>query len=388
MSHASRTSAAGSRETRRQLVDRLLSDRAYHIEFNGFLTNHVKHAVIALDGLGAPSERVEGYFRKYAAETPYGFGLEPARASGFPVDRERWLLYRGRRTNFEGLRRFFAEEERRLGLALLLERYVPDLLPGLAGGLLHGLIHLGWALDAGQRDMVVEGLAYLAYTYVASRARDAESSAANVYESLAEAPSREEIRRWLHETRALDALQPSAGFQSQLAGTGTQLVVAQVLERGHPFVDARPAWIDRLPFDSLWQQLHEAAARVYLGEPADFVLLHVVTGLHALEQIARAMPEDRRREVVAAGWRAIAAVLIARGGLAVAPRDVAGPGPSWDGVLSRAMREDEEHNIKLVYVMRSHWRRYGQSLFLTAASRFIATPSVPRFSPDGPGFRS
>ena len=35
------------------VVETLLNDQSYHIEFNGFLTNHVKHAVIALNRLGA-----------------------------------------------------------------------------------------------------------------------------------------------------------------------------------------------------------------------------------------------------------------------------------------------------------------------------------------------
>ena len=40
------------------MINELLDDQRYDIEFNGHLTNHVKHAVIALAGLGVPDERI------------------------------------------------------------------------------------------------------------------------------------------------------------------------------------------------------------------------------------------------------------------------------------------------------------------------------------------
>jgi hypothetical protein len=44
------------------LAHKLLSDRSFHIEFGGFLTNHVKHAVVALEGLGASAELIQRYW--------------------------------------------------------------------------------------------------------------------------------------------------------------------------------------------------------------------------------------------------------------------------------------------------------------------------------------
>ncbi|GAB2685119.1 hypothetical protein [Nocardia thraciensis] len=37
-------------------VSDLLDDRTHHIEFNGHLTNHVKHAVVALAAIGASEQ--------------------------------------------------------------------------------------------------------------------------------------------------------------------------------------------------------------------------------------------------------------------------------------------------------------------------------------------
>ena len=63
------------------VVETLLNDQSYHIEFNGFLTNHVKHAVIALNRLGASPQRIQEYYDTYVKCTPYGYGVDPARPS-------------------------------------------------------------------------------------------------------------------------------------------------------------------------------------------------------------------------------------------------------------------------------------------------------------------
>ena len=48
------------------VVAQLLSDRSKHIEFGGFLTNHVKHAVVALHGLDAPAGKIQHYWDECA----------------------------------------------------------------------------------------------------------------------------------------------------------------------------------------------------------------------------------------------------------------------------------------------------------------------------------
>ena len=55
-------------------VAQMLDDKSFHIEFHGYLSNHAKHAVIALDGLGANAEGIAAYVDDYA-RTTYGVGL-------------------------------------------------------------------------------------------------------------------------------------------------------------------------------------------------------------------------------------------------------------------------------------------------------------------------
>ena len=49
----------------------------------------------------------------------------------------------------------------------------------------------------------------------------------------------------------------------------------------------------------------------------------------------------------------------------------------WTDIVQRGIAEEEEHNIKLVYVARELWKRYGKwSGFSEAANSFTVTPSI------------
>ena len=40
-------------------VEQMLDDKSFHIEFHGYLSNHAKHAVIALNGLRGKARTTE-----------------------------------------------------------------------------------------------------------------------------------------------------------------------------------------------------------------------------------------------------------------------------------------------------------------------------------------
>jgi hypothetical protein len=52
------------------VVADLLDNNDYHIEFHGYLTNHVKHAIVALAGLDAPDDVIRAYWDTCAPCTP------------------------------------------------------------------------------------------------------------------------------------------------------------------------------------------------------------------------------------------------------------------------------------------------------------------------------
>lgn len=388
------------------VVEKLLSDQSYDIEFNTFLSNHVKHAVVALEGLGASPERIKEYYDTYAECTPYGYGLEPPRSSEQTITQDNWRQFFGKLCSFGSYCRFFDQKEKELGMERLLGEYVPVLLPGCAGRLLHGTIHLGWALDAGNRWMIIEGLAYMAFSYLscdpdrafldAHGADEAETvfgsllRMADAWENDAEG-----LKAWHEATLTNEKYTAAAGFHPELAKTGTQYNIAKVLAEGHPLIHATPAWIENLDMASIWKELHEAVALIYMTAPGDFISLHLITSLHAMEKIAEHLPVDQQKFAVKCFWTAVLGVTFSRGKFperatlealhaqykdAVDHEGKPVEGPEWERIVARAIREEEEHNPKLVYALRLQWERFGRrSLFRIAANHFTDTPQIPKF---------
>jgi hypothetical protein len=85
------------------------------------------------------------------------FRLEAAMPAGQKVTETTWEDQLGKKKDFSALYDFFDEQERKKGLEGVVKSYAPLLLPGTAAALMHGIIHLGWGLDAGNRCMVIEG---------------------------------------------------------------------------------------------------------------------------------------------------------------------------------------------------------------------------------------
>ncbi len=380
----------------------LLDDQTYHIEFNGHLTNHAKHAVVALAGLGADPERIRSYYDQYVELTPYGYGLEPPVASTHVITTSNWKELFGKRTSFSAYCEFFDDQERALGTEKLLARYVPELVAGWAGAFTHATIHLGWALDAGSRWMMIEGLAYMAFSYASCHPershtrRPASSGEQGAVHSLIDIAAAWEagdaLEVWV-EAVVDDTESPAvAEMHPELARSGLQYRIGRLLAEGHPLIYEIPAWIEDQDVLTSWEQLHYAVALVYMTNPGDFVLLHLITSLHAMEQIAQRLPEERRRDVLRCFWIGMLCILLQarfpdRRALETLHRryrdafDATGQpaGEDWDEIVARAVQEDEEHNPKMVYVLRRIWNRTGgQTIYREAAGQFTTTPDLPK----------
>ncbi|MEE8608766.1 MAG: questin oxidase family protein [Nitrospiraceae bacterium] len=392
-------------KNRRNVVERLLNDQSYHIEFNVFLTNHVKHAVIALNGLGASPQRIEDYYDSYASCTAYGYGLEPQRLSEQTITQDNWQAYFGKHCSFTSYCQFFDQQEKQLGMHRLLGEYLPSLLPGCVGSLMHGTIHLGWALDSGNRWMIIEGLAYMAFSYVSCQPEKtfpadpnplADKSALDSLIRIAETweTDREALCAWLETTLKADKYSEAAGFHPELSVTGTQYQIAKVLAEGHPLIHATPAWIESQDMATIWKQLYDALTLLYMTEPGDFIVLHLITSLYAMEQIAKQLPVDEQKRAIKCYWTAMLGVLFSRGEMPSKARLAAlhakykdaldgdgsvREGQDWEQIISQAINEEEEHNPKLVYVQNLMWKRFGRrSVFRVAAGHFTTTPKIPK----------
>jgi hypothetical protein len=387
-----------------EIVETLLNDQSFHIEFNGFLSNHVKHAIVALNGLGASPKMIQEYRDHYAECTTYGYGLEPSRPSEHTITQDNWQDYFGKHCSFTSYCQFFDQKEKELGMKRMLEEYLPSILPGCVGALMHGTIHLGWALDSGNRWMIIEGMAYMAFSYVschteksfpATRGPVADHSVLDSLLGIADAwaADGEALRDWLETTLADEKYSASSGFHPELAVTGAQFNIAKVLTEGHLLIHATPAWIEEQDMPTIWKQMHEAVTLLYMTKPGDFFLLHLITSLHAMEQITNQLPVDQQKLAVKYYWTAMLGILFSFGEFPARAKLEAlhsqykdtiddgdlSEGQQWEQIVALALTEEEEHNPKLVYVMRLLWKRFGhRSIFRVAAGHFTTTPEIPR----------
>ncbi|MBW4597758.1 MAG: questin oxidase family protein [Brasilonema angustatum HA4187-MV1] len=386
------------------LIDELLNDRSYHIEFNGHLTNHVKHAVIALAGLGASSEKINAYYNNYAKMTPYGYGLEPPKASSHIVTEANWASFLGQRTSFSAYCEFFDQQEKKLGLNEVLKRYLPLLLPGWAGAFTHATIHLGWALDANHRWMTIEGLAYMSFAYVSCCPERADSTENNSAEDEQAINSllriagvweddRDALKQWVETLLDDTEFKNATGIHTELMRSGLQYRIARLLKEGHPLIYKTPTWIDGQDVSRSWLQLYYAMTLLYLAKPGDFILLHLITSLYAMEQISKYLPENEQKKVVKHFWIGMLCIVFSgadfpkRSKLAALHktfRDAVDEGghtswhQDWKILIARAIEEEEEHNPKLVYVLQQVWKRTGcVSIYRFAAGQLTLTPELP-----------
>ncbi|RDI53402.1 questin oxidase family protein [Nocardia mexicana] len=379
-------------------VSDLLDDRTHHIEFNGHLTNHVKHAVVALAAIGASEQRIREYYREYARLTPYGFPLEPRRTSTQVIDSDNWREFLGQRVHFDAYLTFFDREVDERGITGAVATYAPELLRGWIGAFTHAAIHLGWAVWAEHPGLTAEALAYLAFSFVRSvgdeRTAGPEVAAADPLESLFRLSD-----RWSGDSRFRDAVETVVDdtntfteLHPELNRSGLQARVASVAAADIADLTDTPAWIHALPDAERRERVRRAVTLLYLAQPGDFVVLHLITSLFALEVIADALgtPEATAavydlywagaRIITAAERKFPAAAKLRELDALYADRKsgrTAHALDEFDVAARRAWLEDEEHNPKLVFVLRTWWDASDWTAYRHAAAQFTRTPELP-----------
>lgn len=135
------------------------SSKNYHIEYDGFLSNHVIHGIIALYRLSANEERIQSFIKFYSHKL-----RQPEL-----IKEERSIEdLKGKRIAYKTLVDHYYEIylDCNSDVKLFLEKTWPDLCDGMAGSAIHGLIHLGYALSEGYAQNIIDAVAYVHHSYV------------------------------------------------------------------------------------------------------------------------------------------------------------------------------------------------------------------------------
>ncbi|KAL3927348.1 MAG: hypothetical protein SGPRY_002865, partial [Prymnesium sp.] len=369
------------------------------------------HAVIALAALGASEARIEGYWEEYSKCTLYGYPLEKARVYAGPaLTRETWTSAIGVKECFPPLHNFFTSEMNRLNSPeKLVQAYATELLPGMPGALTHGIIHLGWAIDAGSAEMTAEGAAYLAAVSLSVRPERfvrCDHADASPFASLlraSEAFHAADGPAWVASVKADPKFDDS--FHPELKVAGFQREVAKVLAEGHPLVSEMPEWLYTHSAEDAMEQLYQCVTLLYLASagdqagrgtgrapgaagagPGNFLTLHLLTSLWAVEHVMRPLDASAQGLALQCYWSMLLAIAITSNAglptretlevvlekypLAASSRaDATGSIDSseWKSVIDAAIAEEEEHNQKLVYVLSQLHQSEGQGAVIRSA---------------------
>jgi len=119
--------------------------------------------LISLYEMGATPQRLLDYYNYYVAR------LEPSIPSMKFINAGNWRFYLGTHQFYNDYKEFFKSEVTRLGsLQSVVSEYVPILIEGVVGGAFHPLLTLGYGIeisDLDSGDLVIDGLAYLAFSF-------------------------------------------------------------------------------------------------------------------------------------------------------------------------------------------------------------------------------
>jgi hypothetical protein len=326
----------------RQLLTR---NHGLRPEYGPGYSNHVSMGLYALSALGGSSQQLRAF-----ADESWG-PLEPLpKAAGPAVSRERFQSHLGQRAALNGYRNLFQREVSQQGRAATLERYLPQLLPGLGTAAFHPLIRTGYGVRFGDAREVADGLAYWATAYMPlGPLAAARSSTAG-----SEAEPGVLLQR-LREAR-----------QGKDSGTGSGLVLERMREAAN-VPEFGPTVAALQPREDTLRKLAAAALQLYTLTDGDFTALHAVTGTHALRML---WPHVSQKELaVRYLWQALAAAYLTVGTPALSPaKPVAGEAPGWPQLVAKVLASTDEHDLKLVDVAREEGAFYQDAGYRRAAA--------------------
>ena len=322
------------------------------VEFPVFLANHVPMVLIALDRLGASSERMEAWYETYRETNR----LPPITAAVAAIDPRDWKAALGDRARETDFRRFFANEVERLGVADSVQTYLPSLIQGVAGSATHPMMRLAYGLLRQDRDEVGVALAYWATCYLPLPAPG---------QSRPRTDDPTEVLAWVAAIGGLRDYET----ESDLLWHNIRAVGA--MPEFRPVVD----WLAFGPDTP--RRMAAAALALFLGT-MDFCALHAVTGLHWARLISPLLKD--KEPLYRAFWQVVAALVPKIGVLSLPSSSEIEDmrhraAPSWSEIKAAAIRSNDEHDVSLTFSCLEEEAVWNDPLYRVAAARRLGLMS-------------
>jgi hypothetical protein len=275
------------------------------------------------------------------------------------VDKTTWKGLIGKNKRYSDLVEFFERELSTRRLDDVLNEYIPELIEGLSGAAFHGLITLGYALEfMDDTSNVAEGLAYLTFC----------NSSLGIPSKTNQFKDPLQVLKEVRADRTFeDVVQRKFGFQTGMTEMGKHSQALQKYDLGIPS-DADP--------EELVQTFMKVAVELFLETGAlDFFLLHGVTSMRALKTIlSHIKDKETQLDALRFFWRAAVCTYVVQQEKPLEPiKNFESKHVSWSDIIDRAIREDDEHLIKLIFVCHEEGKESGnkERLYKEAAQRAL-----------------
>jgi len=364
MEHSNQNLRDSRQEDRKQVLEELIQNGTrYHIDYSGYLSNHLVHGLVALYKLGASSTRLKEFYSTYV------LSLEPSIPSQHEINSSNWKEFLGTRQGYRDYCDFFRSEASSKGTNEMLNEYFPQLIEGLSGSAFHGLIQLGYAIESGIDNIICDGIAYLAFAYhsLGKLNNPSENKPADLQSSSCLA-----ILKQVHDNTAFKGIfEPDMRFQDKMK----MLDYVNIAKYDLP-EDFVPTTVD---IDAVVQLFLRVTVELFAftKDSNDFFLLHGVTSFQALKVVLSKI-EDRRTQIEALRyfWKAAVATYICQGMPTIRDSQEteihSAQIPEWKELIETVIACDNEHLIKLVYVCHREEER-GSLLYRFTCWKAITT---------------
>ena len=310
--------------------------------YRGGLASHHPMAIWALGAMGASDADMDRFEAHYLRQ------LEPIANAVVTIQEGDEAAHLGSPRAFPEWVVYFSNAIARDGAGAVLRRWVDRFMPAVAAGAFHGAIRTAFALESDAKDELAHGLAYWAAAYGTL--------------PLAPEPAGSLSP---HEVFAAIARDPAYGSMRPAGRSIVDRTVAAARSSGFA---AHAASLD--PEQLALDAVALALLRAYAAS-GDFTLLHGVTGTHAFRLLAPYTSDSGA--ALADLWAAAVAVYMGCGappveGWALGDDDSL----DWPAIHARAVKRDDEHDIKLAYSCWREWQHRGGDLYRRAASARVA----------------
>ena len=317
---------------------RIEAAHRYGAIYRGGFASHHPMALAALDAMGATDADLDRFEARYLAQ------LEPIPRAVVDIQAGDEAAHLGSPRAYPEWVVYFSRAIERDGAGEVLRRWIDRLTPAIAAGAFHGAIRTAFALESEAPGELAHALAYWAGAYQTLPSAPLPAgtrSPGEVLAALARDPA--------HAGRRL----PGRSIVERTTAA------ARLPDFGQHVASLDP---DQLALDAIAR----AVLRAYVAS-GDFTLLHGITGSHAFRLLAPYAADSGAALVDL--WTAVVAAYLGAGAPPVDGWRLEGSDAlDWPQIHARAVKCEDEHDIKLAYSCWREWQHRGDDLYRRAAS--------------------